>query len=99
MFLRRDWMAHIVRLTRPPLKHLELFRPATLDLILTKMMRGNDEQDMADAQFIIRHDRITEAQLIQAFSQMKPIALAELRAAFIQAKPVVLTQARENAGG
>jgi hypothetical protein len=43
------------------------------------MMRGNDEQDMADVEFILRHDRIGEPQLIEAFSQMKPIALAELR--------------------
>jgi len=38
-----------------------LFRlpPATLDLILTKMMRGEDSQDMEDRAFLIQHDRIT----------------------------------------
>lgn len=59
------------------------------------MMRGNDEQDMADAAFIIRHDSITESQLLEAFSQMKPIELAELRDAFDRAKPEVLRLARE----
>jgi hypothetical protein len=96
VFLRRDWMRHIIPLSHLRLNHLKLFRPATIDLVLTKMMRGNDEQDMADVQFIIRHDRITEAQLFEAFSNMKPIALAELRDAFEQAKPVVLTFARAN---
>ena len=60
-----------------------------------QMMRGNDEQDMADARFMIQHDRISEAQLIEAFSQMKPIELVELRDAFARAKPLVLKFARE----
>jgi hypothetical protein len=59
------------------------------------MVRGNDPQDMADAGFMIRHDRITEPQLLEAFSQMKPIELAELRDAFAKAKPVVLKMVRE----
>ena len=96
VFLRRDWAKHITPITRLELNHLTLFRPATIDLVLTKMMRGNDEQDMADAQFIIRHDRITESELLEAFSNMKPIELPELRDAFERAKPVVLRLARES---
>jgi hypothetical protein len=99
VFLRHDWMRHIVPIARLRLNHLKLFRPATIDLVLTKMMRGNDQQDMADVEFIIRHDHIAQAQLIEAFSQMKPIVLAELRDAFARAKPVVLSLARANAGG
>ena len=49
------------------------------------MMRGNDEQDMADAGFMIRHDHISATELIDAFSQMKPIELVELRDAFARA--------------
>jgi len=95
VFLRRDWETRIVPITRLRLNHLKLFRPATVDLVLTKMMRGNDEQDMADAEFIIRHDCITEPQLLEAFSRMKPIELVELRDAFERAKPIVLKLARE----
>jgi hypothetical protein len=58
------------------------------------MMRGNDPQDMADAGFMIRHDRITEGQLLAAFSQMKPIELVELRDAFARAKPIIMDLAR-----
>ncbi|MBM3882793.1 MAG: hypothetical protein FJ387_24230 [Verrucomicrobia bacterium] len=97
VFLRRDWAEHIIPITRLRLSHLDLFRPATLDLVLTKMMRGNDEQDMADAEFMIRHDRITEGQLIEAFSRMNPVGLVELRDAFARAKPVVLELARKAA--
>ena len=99
IFLRRNWHDHLVLVTRPALRWLRLFRPATVDLILTKMMRGNDPQDMADAGFMIRHDRITEAELLQAFEQMKPVELVELRDAFERAKPVVLKLAREPSQG
>lgn len=95
VFLRRDWLAHIIPISRLNLRRLKLLRPATIDLVLSKMMRGNDPQDMADAEFMIRHDRITEAQLLEAFGQMKPIELAELRDAFAKAKPIVLRFARE----
>jgi hypothetical protein len=97
VFLRRDWANHIIPITRLRLDHLRLFRPATIDLVLTKMMRGNDEQDMADAEFIIRHDHISEAQLLDAFAGMKPIQIAELREAFERAKPVILKLARASA--
>jgi hypothetical protein len=94
IFLRRTWADSVVPVTRPGLRWLRLFRPATVDLVLSKMMRGDDPQDLADAGFMIRHDRITEAQLLEAFAQMKPIALVELRDAFERAKPVVLKLAR-----
>src|SRR5580765_3500114 len=53
VFLRRDWERHLVPVTHPPTRWLRLFRPATPDLILTKMMRGDDPQDMADIAFLI----------------------------------------------
>jgi hypothetical protein len=96
VFLRRDWKKDIVPVARLLLHRLRLFRPATIDLVLTKMMRGNDEQDMADAEFMINHDRITELQLIEAFTEMKPIELPELREAFERSKPIVLKMARES---
>ena len=96
MFLRRDWLDHIIPITRLSLRQLKLFRPATIDLILSKMMRGNDPQDMADAGFMIHHDRITESQLLEAFTELKPIELVELRDAFAKAKPIVLKVARES---
>ena len=72
-----------------------LLRPSAIDLVLSKMMRGSDPQDMADAEFMIQHDHISEAQLTEAFSQMKPIELAELRDAFERAKPIVTAFARK----
>jgi hypothetical protein len=96
VFLRRRWEKTLVKVVRPALKSLQLFRPSTLDLVLTKMMRGNDPQDMADAKFMIKHDDISEAQLELAFSEMKPVELVEHQDAFKKAKPLVLQFARKN---
>jgi hypothetical protein len=89
VFLRRDWEQHLVPVTRPPTRWLQLFRPATLDLILTKMMRGDDPQDMADVDFLIRHDRVTPAQLEDTFATAVLPDLAELREAYALAQPRV----------
>lgn len=89
VFLRCDWRQNVVPIARLSLRHLKLFRPSTIDLVLTKMMRGNDPQDMADAKFMIEHDKITKKQLEEAFSVMNPIELLELRDAFAKARPIV----------
>ncbi len=95
VFLRRDWEQNLVPIQRPPTRWLRLFRPATLDLILTKMMRGDDPQDMADVAFLIRHDRVTPAQIEKALAEAVIPGLAELRDAFEQAKPRVRELARQ----
>ena len=95
VFLRRQWESEIIPVLRPTLRHLRLFRPATLDLILTKMMRGNDEQDMQDIDFMIRHDRITRTQIEGAFRDAVIPDGVELRDAYDRAKPTVLTIAQK----
>ncbi len=97
LFLRRDWEQHLVPLHRPVLRWLRLFRPATLDLILTKMMRGDDPQDMEDVAFLIGHDRVTPAQIEAAFSEAVIPNLEELRQAFERAKPRVRELGRKAA--
>jgi len=94
VFLRRNWKDHLVAILEPKLRWLRLFRPATIDLILTKMMRGDDPQDMADVAFMIQHDHITAEQIEAAFAQVIIPDLVELRDAFKRAKPRVLELAR-----
>ncbi|MDF1738205.1 MAG: hypothetical protein P1U86_03515 [Verrucomicrobiales bacterium] len=96
VFLRRDWTEHLVPVLRPPTKYLNLFRPATIDLVLTKMMRGDDPQDMEDAAFLIRHDRISTEQLEAAFACANLTDIVELHGAFDRAKPLVLEMASSN---
>jgi hypothetical protein len=65
-----------------------------VDLVLSKMMRSNDPQDMADIEFMLRHDQVSENQILEAFDQIRPIELPELRVAFARAKPIVLHMVR-----
>lgn len=89
VFLRPDWEQHIVPVLRPPTRWLKLFRPHTVDLILTKMMRGDDAQDMEDVAFLVRHDGITPEQMEPAFATVRMPDIQELRDAFDRALPAV----------
>ena len=97
VFLRRQWEGEIVPVLRPPLRFLRLSRPATLDLLLTKMMRGNDSQDMDDIDFLIRHDRLTTPQIEGAFRDAVLPDSQELRDAYDRARPTVLALAAKAA--
>lgn len=96
VFLRRSWQQHLVRVNRLPLRHIDLRRPATIDLVLTKMMRGADEEDLKDIAFCIERDHLTKSDLHAAFAEMQPIELVELEDAFARAKPAVLARAYES---
>ncbi len=74
---------------RPPTRWLKLFRPHTIDLILTKMMRGNDVQDMQDVAFLNQHDGITLEPLEPAFAKVRIPETPELHEAFARALPVL----------
>ncbi len=60
-----------------------------MDLILTKMMRGNDAQDMDDVAFLVRKSSVTRAEMEVAFQQVRMPDLHELRDAFKRALPRV----------
>ena len=93
VFLRRSWEQHLVPIARPPMRWLQLSRPATVDLVLTKMMRGDDAQDMADVAFLIAHDRLTRADLEAAFAEAVLPDIPELHDAFVRARPHILALA------
>lgn len=89
VFLRPEWEKHLIPLARPVTRFLKLYRPDTVDLILTKMMRGNDTQDMEDISFLARQDNITASEMETAFANVRMPDVPELRDAFDRALPVV----------
>jgi hypothetical protein len=99
VFLLPDWLNHRVPIAGS-FAHLKLFRPATLDLILTKMMRGADPEDLADIEFLLRQEPVGEAKLRTAFDRVRLPDIQELRDAFRVAQPKVLALAlaRERGG-
>lgn len=89
VFLRPQWEEHLVPVLRPETRWLRLFRPHVVDLILTKMMRGNDPQDMEDVAFLVTKSRVSLAEMEVAFQQVRMPDLHELRDAFKRALPRV----------
>lgn len=89
VFLRPEWEQSLVPVMRPETRWLRLFRPHTVDLILTKMMRGNDSQDMEDVAFLVRKGGITRKEMELAFQEVQMPDLPELRDAFARALPRV----------
>lgn len=91
IILRRDWFLHRIAIPRPQLKHLRLYRPATVDLILSKMMRGDDPQHMEEIRWMIAHEEITRSDLEAAFAAAHIPDDAEIVESFEIAKAKVLT--------
>jgi hypothetical protein len=95
VFLRPDWERHIVPISRPDTQHLKLFRPHALDLILTNMIRGNDDLDMADIRFLMAQQNITTSQVDTAIKNARIPDVVELQDAFERAIPSVRAIAAE----
>jgi hypothetical protein len=70
--LTSDWLEKIVEIPSGEFKFLQLFRPSSIDLILTKMMR-NDREDMADIAFILEQEVITAPSLEAAFKNAREL--------------------------
>ena len=85
VFLRPDWEKHIKPVLRPSTHRLKLFRPDTVDLILTKMMRGEDAQDMEDIQFLVESEGVTLEEMEPAFASVRIPDVEELRETFQKA--------------
>ncbi len=98
VILTPNWLSRRVRI---PLEfpRLAVFRPVPLDLILTKMARG-EENDLADIEFLLTREPLTADQLRAAFARAGVPDIPETQALFLAAQPRVLAlaNARERGG-
>jgi hypothetical protein len=83
-----NWLDKIVPIEIAGLKHLRLFRPSTIDLILTKMMR-NDRQDIGDISFLLAQERVDRTELDKAIASARPLEIPGLQEIFTKMQPVV----------
>jgi hypothetical protein len=91
IILRPNWPTYRVGIELL-LSKLTVWRPAVLDLVLTKMARG-DENDMDDIRFLLQQDQIPVHDLQTAFAQARVPDVAEIRELFRAAQPKVLALA------
>ena len=89
VFLRPEWKSHVRLILSPALRRLKLFHPDAIDLVLTKMMRGEDPQDLDDIRFLISSEGLTEAVMEHAFQLARIPDSEEFRDAFNRALPHV----------
>jgi|SRR6266487_1503268 len=88
VILQPDWIDRRIRLELG-LSRLTTYRPASVDLILTKMARGDDE-DLEDIRFILQQEPLTRTQLETAFEYARVPDVVEIRDLFARSKPKVL---------
>jgi hypothetical protein len=81
VILTPDWLENRVRIQRLEFQRLELWRPSTADLILTKMMRV-DTQDRADIEFLLRQVDVSSDAMRTALKRAVVPDVEELREAF-----------------
>jgi hypothetical protein len=94
VLLTPGWYEDIVSIPSDDYRFLRISRPSAIDLILTKMMR-NDEQDLEDIRFIMLNEKISPKSLKLAFQSISPHEIAELQAIFLKMQPIVLNLALE----
>lgn len=58
------------------------------------MMRGADPEDLADIEFLLKQEPVTEAELRAAFNRLRLPDIPELHDAFRAAQPKVLALAK-----
>jgi hypothetical protein len=95
--LTQDWLSKVVPIEDSKLRYLRLFRPSTVDLILTKMMR-NDPQDVGDIRFILSQEKVEPAELDRAFASARPMEVSELQEIFVKMQPLVREIAAHSRG-
>jgi hypothetical protein len=88
VILQPDWFNRRLRIG-VDLQKLAVFRPASIDLVLTKMARADDD-DLQDIQFLIRADALTREQLEMAFARACVPDVPEIQELFNRARPRVL---------
>lgn len=88
VILQPDWINRRLRLA-VGLEKLAVFRPATIDLILTKMARA-DEDDLQDIQFLLQQESLTREELTTAFARARVPEVPEIQELFNRARPKVL---------
>ena len=91
VILTPDWPTRRVRLLLE-YRRLTVFRPSTLDLILTKMARA-DENDLADIRFLLSQENSSSEQLRAAFLRARVPDVPEIQELFQSAQPKVLALA------
>jgi len=96
IILSNGWYEKIERLALR-LKKVVLYRPSTLDLILSKTARADDPEDRADILELIRREKIDLSTIENAFEEARIPEIEDLQTQFEKAKAWIRSSYRANA--
>ncbi|HEY0793940.1 MAG TPA: hypothetical protein VGD78_22955 [Chthoniobacterales bacterium] len=92
LIIRPDWYVQKQRIHLRDLGKITLYRPATLDLILTKMARADDPEDRRDVLTMIALDRLSPHAVRQAIAAARVPDLPDVVEQFRRAKAFIEEQ-------
>ena len=81
VILTPNWQSKTVKIRGLELQWLEVWRPSTIDLVLTKMMRV-DPEDRADIEFLVRQNDFDAEEMLTAFDDANVPPVPEIQDAF-----------------
>jgi len=81
VILSANWLDALVPIRTAGLRKLDLFRPSTTDLILTKMMRV-DPQDREDITFLLEQEAMDISSLDRLMISARVPEISEIKEAF-----------------
>jgi len=92
LIIRPGWYAQKQRIELSELGKITLYRPATLDLILTKMARADDPEDRRDILTMMALDRLSPQAVRQAIGDARVPDLPDLLEQFHRSKAFIEEQ-------
>ena len=97
IILSKDWHEKLVAL---PIhfKNIVLYRPSTLDLILSKTARADDPEDRADILELIRREKIDFPTIETAFQKARIPEIEDLQVQFEKTKEWIRSSYRTDTG-
>jgi hypothetical protein len=81
VILTPNWQSKAVRIEKLSLQKLDLWRPSTADLVLTKMMRI-DPDDRGDIEFLLHCEDMSRSDMISALDTAVIPRVPEIEEAF-----------------
>ena len=89
--LTPEWKDHAVRLDTPAFRHLGITRPRVLDLVISKMGRG-DAQDLEDVRMMLQLDHRVWGRTITAAELEDAAARAHVPPVYAEIFPAARTR-------
>lgn len=92
LIIRPGWYGHRERIDLPAIEHILVYRPAAIDLILTKMARAEDPEDRQDIIMLISREQLNPGAIRDAIAEARVPDLPDILEQFNKSKEFIEKQ-------